>query len=306
MISSNKNNLELYIEYLYIQKNLSRNTCESYLSDLNQFSNFFKDKCLLSMEFSDIKKYVNYLSIKFSATSQSRKLSTLKQFYNFFLDQNKISTNPILGIDLPKLPKKIPKVLTEKEIIFLIEKSYDDFTEVGIRLTTMLEMIYSTGMRVSELLNLKLSSIKDDYSSLLIVGKGNKQRLMPITEKTKKILIQYLDVRDFFVRKDFKDLGYLFPSNSKSYHLTRNRFFQILKEFSKKINLDSTKVSPHVIRHSFATHLLNRGADLRMIQASLGHSDISTTQIYTHINTKKFKSILETKHPLKKITTKLS
>ena len=306
MIASNKNNLELYIEYLYIQKNLSKNTCESYLSDLNQFSNFFKNKCLLSIEFLDIKKYVNYLSTNFSATSQSRKLSTLKQFYNFFLDQNKISTNPILGIDLPKLPKKIPKVLTENEIIFLIEKSYNDFTEVGIRLTTMLEMIYSTGMRVSELLELKLSSIKDDYSSLLIVGKGNKQRLMPITEKTKKILLKYLNVRDFFIRKDSKDLGYLFPSNSKLNHLTRNRFFQILKEFSKKINFDSTKISPHIIRHSFATHLLNRGADLRMIQTSLGHSDISTTQIYTHINTKKFKSILETKHPLKKITSKLS
>ena len=169
----------------------------------------------------------------------------------------------------------------------------------------MIEILYATGIRVSELVNIKLSSFDENFSSVLIRGKGNKERVVPITEIAKKIIKKYLTVRQSFLNVNVDDNDFLFPSSSKNNHITRHRFFQMLKGLSVRTNISSSKLSPHVIRHSFATHLLERGVDLRVIQTSLGHSDISTTQIYTHVQTKKLKEILETKHPLKNKFDKL-
>ena len=187
----------------------------------------------------------------------------------------------------------------------IFEVCHKDKSNFGLRLTTMIEILYATGIRVSELVNIKLSFFDEKFSNILILGKGNKERVIPVTETAKTVIKKYLAVRKNFLNSNVDDNGFLFPSTSKSNHITRHRFFQMLKNLSAKTNIPSSKLSPHVIRHSFATHLLDRGVDLRVIQMSLGHSDISTTQIYTHVQTKKLKEILETKHPLKKNFSKL-
>ena len=165
-----------------------------------------------------------------------------------------------------------------------------------MRLTLQLEILYVTGIRVSELVNIKNGDINDDFSSIIIKGKGGDQRIVPIFGKVLDILKIYID--ELRSSQNGVINKFLFPSNSKEGHLTRNRFFQILKDLANKINLDPARVSPHIIRHSFASHLLNRGVDLRIIQESLGHKDISTTQIYTHIQPTKLRKILEKKHSI--------
>lgn len=296
---------ELFLEHLAVQKNLSVNTRKSYFFDIKNFLNFFKNLDLCCLDEKNLKDYFNLVAKKNSSSTQSRKLTSLNAFFNFLVSEGICKENPCVNIDFPKLEKKIPRVLSENQIKKLIDRSYNDKSDHGIRLSLMLELLYSTGIRVSELVQLKISSIGDNFESLLIVGKGGKQRFMPITKKTEKILKLYLLKRKEKL-KSKKDFGFLFPSSNLKNHITRNRFFQILKKFASIISLDSKYISPHIIRHSFASHLLNRGADLRIIQSSLGHADISTTQIYTHVNTEKFKNVLEKKHPLKKIVDKLT
>jgi|TARA_Y200000002_G_C22647243_1_gene649657 integrase/recombinase XerD len=302
---SNKLNIEKYIEYIVAQKNLSANTCLSYLNDLNQFSDFFPKTLLTDLKEHDIQNYINSLLKEYAPKTHSRKLSTIKQFYLFLIDENMCAENPSVNFVFPKNIKKLPIILSETEMDKIFEVCYKDKSNFGLRLTTMIEILYATGIRVSELVNIKLSSFDEKFSSVLIRGKGNKERVVPITEIAKKVIKKYLTVRQSFLNINVDDNGFLFPSSSKNNHITRHRFFQMLKDLSVRTNISSSKLSPHVIRHSFATHLLERGVDLRVIQTSLGHSDISTTQIYTHVQTKKLKEILETKHPLKNKFEKL-
>ena len=173
----------------------------------------------------------------------------------------------------------------------LIKKSYEDKSFKGLRTTLLIEILYATGIRVSELVGISLGDISDNYSSIVIRGKGGKQRIVPLFGKVKTVLKRYVAFLNQ-LKRPTKSL-FLFPSNSKFGHLTRNRFFQILKNLAKEIHLDLNRISPHVLRHSFASHLLSRGVDLRIIQESLGHKDISTTQIYTHIQSSRLRKILE-------------
>ena len=290
--------IEKYLEYLIAQKNLSKNTCESYKNDIQGFFKFVKVKKLEDIEIEKIKDYVNFLSKNFSPSSHSRKLSSLKNFFEFLNKKKKID-NPLDNFDFPKITRSLPKILNEEKINILINKTYEDKTPKGVRFSLLLEILYSTGIRVSELVTLKLSSIDDNMEFLIVKGKGKKERFLPILPKTKKILIQYLEIREIFLKNNTKDFGFLFPSNSILGHFTRNRFFQILKKLALRVNIKSDEISPHAIRHSFATHLLERGVDLRTIQESLGHTDISTTQIYTHVKLSKLKEILKNKSPLK-------
>lgn len=295
-----------YLEFLYVQKNLSKNSCSSYKNDLKQFLSFIGKKYLVYIDDEIVKRYVLFLSNHYSVSSHARKLSVVKQFFNFLLNENKINKNHFLNLDSPKSEKKLPLVLSESEINMIFDEAYKDESAKGLRFVTMMEIMYATGMRVSELVSLKVSSFKDDFSGLLILGKAQKERFVPLTETAKNVLIEYLKVRDSFIKDKSKKSNFLFPTNSKSSHITRIRFFQILKKICMKLTLNPERVSPHVIRHSFATHLLDRGVDLRTIQSSLGHADISTTQIYTHVQTKKLKNIIENKHPLKSSITKLT
>lgn len=301
-----KLNIESFLEFLVVQKNLSNNTTQSYLFDLKKLSDFFQDESISSLNECKIRVYVKHLSENYTASTHIRKLSAIKQFFLFLYQHGKCKVNPCVKVDFPKTQKKLPSILTESEINNLIDKSYSDTSANGKRLSVMLEILYCTGIRVTELIELRISSLQDNYSSILINGKGNKQRLMPLNKSTQTILIKYLKLKNNTVENVESRSDYIFSSRSKKKHLTRIRFYQLLKNFARKIGMDEEKISPHTLRHSFATHLLNRGADLRMIQSSLGHSDISTTQIYTQINPEKFKKILEEKHSIKKIIRKLN
>jgi integrase/recombinase XerD len=298
--------VDQYIEFLIVQRNLSKNSCFSYRTDLKQFLNFIGEKKLLYVDDSIVKKYILFLSSRYSVSSHARKLSVVKQFFNFLLNENKIIENRFLDLNSPKSEKKLPSVLSESEINMIFDEAYKDKSAKGIRFITMMEIMYATGIRVSELVGLKIASLKEDFSSILILGKGKKERYVPLTETAKAAIIEYLKVRENLIKNESKGSIFLFPTNSKSSHITRIRFFQILKGVCMKLTIDPNRVSPHVIRHSFATHLLDRGVDLRIIQTSLGHADISTTQIYTHVQTRKLKNIIENKHPLKSSINKLT
>ena len=298
--------VDQYIEFLIVQRNLSKNSCFSYRTDLKQFLNFIGEKKLLYVDDSIVKKYILFLSSRYSVSSHARKLSVVKQFFNFLLNENKIIENRFLDLNSPKSEKKLPSVLSESEINMIFDEAYKDKSVKGIRFITMMEIMYATGIRVSELVGLKIASLKEDFSSILILGKGKKERYVPLTETAKAAIIEYLKVRENLIKNESKGSIFLFPTNSKSSHITRIRFFQILKGVCMKLTIDPNRVSPHVIRHSFATHLLDRGVDLRIIQTSLGHADISTTQIYTHVQTRKLKNIIENKHPLKSSINKLT
>ena len=239
----------------------------------------------------------------YSVTSHCRKLSSLKNFFDFLIEKELIKQNFLDSVKFPKFKRSIPKVLSEDQILKIINVSYEDNSEKGLRLSLMLEILYATGIRVSELVSLKIGNIADDHSFMIILNKGRKERFVPLISRVQKILKKYIK----FLKSDnnnFKS-SYLFPSNSKSGHLTRIRFFQILQQIGSKAFIDKSYLSPHKVRHSFATHLLDRGVDLRIIQESLGHKDISTTQIYTHIKTKKLRKILTEKHSLQKNIHKL-
>ncbi len=283
--------IEKYIEFIFAQKNLAINTVISYQNDLIEFAKFIGEENFLKLTISHFKQYVNYLSKNFSSSSHCRKLSSVKNFFLYLYDLKLVKTTPIDLIDFPKLPKKIPKFLTESEVNDLIEKSYEDKSFKGLRTSLLIEILYATGIRVSELVSISLGDISDDYYSIIVKGKGGKQRIVPLFGKVRVVLKKYVIFLNQL--KQPKKSLFLFPSNSKLGHLTRNRFFQILKNLGEKINLDFKRISPHVLRHSFASHLLSRGVDLRIIQESLGHKDISTTQIYTHIQSNKLRKILE-------------
>jgi len=290
-MQKNINLIEKYIEFIFAQKNLAKNTVTSYKNDLSEFAKFIGHNDFLDLKLNQFKEYVVYLSKNFSPTSHCRKLSSVKNFFLYLYDLKLINTTPMDYIEFPKLPKKIPKFLSESEVNNLIKKSYVDQSLKGLRRTLLIEILYATGIRVSELVSIRLGDISDDYSSVIIRGKGGKQRSVPLFGKVMIVLKKYINFLNQLEQK--KKSLFLFPSNSKFGHLTRNRFFQILKNLGEEINLDLKRISPHVLRHSFASHLLSRGVDLRIIQESLGHKDISTTQIYTHIQSGKLRKILE-------------
>ena len=294
--------IEKYLENIAIKKNLSKNTLLSYKNDIDQFVNYLNLLDFNNLNQKLINDYLSHLSLNYSETSHCRKLSSLKIFFNFLCEKEYLEKNPFDSIQFPKRKKSIPKVFSEEQIIKVIDSSYKDKSIKGIRLSLMLEIMYATGIRVSELVSIKIGDLADDFSYVVIINKGKNQRVIPLILKVQEILKDYLSV----LKSDKNNDGvFLFPSNSKLGHITRNRFFQLLKKIVIESGIDEKDFSPHKIRHSFATHLLDRGVDLRVIQESLGHKDIATTQIYTHVKTKKLRKILEEKHSLKKNLNKL-
>ncbi len=294
--------IEKYLENITIKKNLSKNTLDSYKNDIFQFVNFLNLTNFKNIDDNKIKKYLSFLSSNYSETSHCRKLSSLKIFFNFLCDKDFLDINPFDSVKFPKFKRSIPKIISEEQILNLINLSYNDNSLKGLRLSLMLEIMYATGIRVTELVSIKIGDLADDFSSIIILNKGKNQRVIPLIVKVQEILKKYL----YKLRLDKNNQSiFLFPSNSKLGYITRNRFFQILKDLALKSGIEKKNLSPHKIRHSFATHLLNRGVDLRIIQESLGHKDISTTQIYTHVKTTKLRKILEEKHSLKKNINKL-
>ena len=302
----NENNyVSNFLEMIVIERGLAKNTASSYKDDLNQLVEFCKKKNLNILEL-DEKKLEEYLSKfinqGFEKTSLARKISTYTQFFNFLIDEKLIDNNPTKDIKQPKLDSKLPVILSVSDIQNLINFSKQDISNLGIRFNCMIEIMYATGIRVSELVTMTLASLYQDKNFIIISGKGNKERLVPISKDTQETINNYLKIRSFFFNKD-KEVKWLFPSKqSKIGHITRQRFSQLLSSLADGANLKAKKISPHKLRHAFASHLLANGADLRSLQLMLGHEDISTTQIYTHILDERLKQIVKDKHPLSKVS----
>ena len=296
--------VENFLEVLASEKGLSKNTLYSYKIDLDQFINFIQKKNIKNREFKekDIKEFIGTFKNKgYERSTVSRKISSLTHFFNFLLDEREIEINPLSNFEAPKQKKKLPIILSNQHIDKILEFTKQDQSEAGIRFYTMIEILYATGIRISELVEMKLSSIYENKNFLLIAGKGNKERLVPISKKTRETLNKYLTIRDYFI-SDKNNSIWMFPSKQSSIgHITRQRFNQLLNQLNSQANLGIKRISPHKLRHAFATHLLENGMDLRSLQQILGHADISTTQIYTHVLKERLKEIIKDNHPLSKV-----
>jgi integrase/recombinase XerD len=292
--------ITLFLDALKVQKGLSDNSIKAYLTDLEDLKKYFGNKKpIVTLETANEEDILAYLKIlkqkSFSAKTQSRRISAIRQFYDFCLLEKLIYKNPSTGIKNPKIEKNLPKFLTETEINTLLDAAEKE----NSMLYTLLEILYSTGLRVSELVSLKLSDIIENGMFLLVKGKGDKERVVPLTNIAKNAIQNWLIIRAKAVQEHNKI--FLFPSKTSNQgYITRERFAQLLKDLAIKTGIDYYKVSPHIIRHSFASHILNSGGDLKSIQAMLGHSNISTTEIYTHILDDTIKSAVLEHHPLAK------
>ena len=284
--------IESFLDSLYIEKGLSQNTVQSYKNDISSFATWvekYPDTSLAKTTKSNINQYIAHLfKSGLKSSSVNRKISTIKSFFIFLLKKKHILLSPVEDIDMVRQEKYLPVSMSEKEVELLLKSpSLDSF--IGRRDRAMIEMLYATGMRISELINLKITD--DDCNRLVakVMGKGSKERLIPYGEIASDHLNIYL--------QDRKDINSneIFLSN-RGKKITRGAFWNRIKLYLRKENLKES-ISPHTLRHAFATHLLNRGADLRSVQILLGHSDLSTTQIYTHIAKKRLGEILKKHHP---------
>lgn len=287
--------IEDFITYLRIDKKYSENTIESYTRDLMHYYHFNKEKNrnLHQIKKKDLKEYLAFLSDqKLDGRSISRNISCIRSFYKFLLIEKYIDTNPSELLELPKRKKTLPKVLSLEEIDRLLDFPLND--AFSYRNKAMIELMYATGLRVSELVNLKTHDVDLDMAIVRTIGKGSKERIIPIGEVALYYLKLYMiDYRSSLLKGKNTDALFL---NNHGTGMTRQGFFKILKKLAKEQQV-TTPFSPHTLRHSFATHLLNNGADLRSIQELLGHSDISTTQIYTHISNERLKENYKDFHP---------
>lgn len=297
-----------FLEMLTAERGVAKNSIISYQRDLLDFRQFLSSNKLneLTANSQNISSFIQYLAQKkLSARSINRKLSTIKNYYNFLISENHTDTNPVILVDLPRYKPPLPSALSISEIKQLIDFCNHDSSPMGIRIKAMIYLLYASGLRVSELVSLKMSSILINKASgeirkvFTVLGKGNKERAVVINDQAAKSLQEYLSVRGHFINpKLARSKLYLFPSLSAAGYMTRQNFAISLKQLALEAGLEPERVSPHVLRHSFASHLLEGGADLRTIQELLGHADIGTTQIYTHIQTEHIKKTLQQYHPL--------
>lgn len=302
------NYIEQFLEMTLAERGIAKNSLISYKRDLLDYKEFLHKKKIseLSTSSDNIDQYIANLAQKnISARSINRKISTIKSYYNFLISENHTDYNPVLIVDLPKYNNKLPNILSITDIHSLLEFCHNDTSPEGVRLSAMIHLLYASGLRVSELVSLKLIDITSGYSGLdvrttfVVKGKGNKERIVVINNKAREALVEYLKIRELFCKdRSAGAKHYLFVSGASEGHMTRQNFALLLKQAALGSGLDPEIVSPHVLRHSFASHLLENGADLRVIQEFLGHSDISTTQIYTHVQTKHLKKTLQEFHPL--------
>jgi integrase/recombinase XerD len=304
--------IEQFLEMMVAERGVAKNSVLSYKCDLLNFQKFLLDNKLLekNIKSQDVRDWIEYLSENGSgARSINRKISTIKSYYEFLISEKYANYNPCLMVDLPKYQNRLPSILSIDEIKSLFLYCDQDKKSDSIRLKAMIHLLYASGLRVSELVSIKLTNILVNQMSqnirkiFPIIGKGNKQRMVVINEQTIDSLSEYLAIRSEFIsKKNLKSKIYLFASSSTSGHMTRQNFAILLKQASIKAGIEAKNISPHILRHSFASHLLEGGADLRVIQELLGHADISTTQIYTHVQVKHLQQALE-HHPLKFFTT---
>lgn len=299
----------MFLEAQAAEFGASQNTLLAYGRDLKNVSEFLESKSI-SFEQADrgiVEDYLLHCDAQGLAKStRARRLSAIKQLYAFAFQEGWIASNPAIDIQGPGKDKKLPKTLSIEEVERLLSAAAQTGrTHIErSRNVCLMELLYATGMRVSELVSLPLTSAKGNPDMLLVLGKGGKERLVPLSVAAKTALKTWMDIRDAqdeSNRSNGKPVSrFLFPSRGKEGHLTRHSFYLKIKDIAVKANVSPSKVTPHVLRHAFATHLLQNGADLRVIQTLLGHADVSTTEIYTHVLEERLKSLVLEKHPLAK------
>lgn len=294
--------IDLFEEMLLSEKMSSQNTVRAYRKDIELFINYVHKELqtsILEITSNNIRRWLLYLNktINLSRNSHSRKISSLRVFYKFLVADGYILNNPAEEIKSSKKYMTLPKVLSIEEVLKLIKAIYPLNNPRAYRMLALVELMYSSGLRVEELVSLRLNSINFNNATIFITGKGGKERIVPVGNIALKAVKEYLNYRNEYFCLNKKSI-WMFPSNSsKKGHITARRFSQLLTELSREAGLNDLKISPHILRHSFATHLLSGGIDLRILQELLGHSDISTVQIYTHVVDNEKKKALRF-HPL--------
>jgi integrase/recombinase XerD len=295
---------EAFLEMLKAERGASANTEAAYAADLRHLFAFAgrRRQGPLTVDTEALRAYLKSLDyVGMTPRTVARRLSVMRQFFRFLLAERLRDDDPASTLDSPKLGRPLPKVLSRQEVDRLILAARGagggKGGEDGGRMATLLEILYGTGLRVSELVTLPLAAVERDPTALVVRGKGGKERLVPLSDPARLAIASWLHVRKAALGEE-RTSRFLFPSRGRTGHLTRQRFTQLLKEASLAAGIDPARVSPHVLRHAFASHLLEGGADLRSVQLMLGHADIATTQIYTHVLDEKLRALVQEKHPL--------
>ncbi len=293
---------------LAAERGAAANTREAYARDLKDFAGFLarRGRATHQAGVADLRAYLGQMvDAGLAPRSAARRLSTLRQFHRFLFAEGLRADDPTAGLDSPRQGRSLPKVLSEAEVEELLKAAYARPGAAGARLVALLELLYATGLRVSELVELPAAAAARDPRVLIVKGKGGKERMVPLSQPARDALKDYRRAAmEKSGRSTQSEAGaararkWLFPSRGAAGHLTRQRVAQLLKELAGEAKIDRAKVSPHVLRHAFASHLLDHGADLRSVQKMLGHADISTTQIYTHVLDARLKALVRDHHPL--------
>ena len=310
--------VDAFLDMLTTERGAAHNTRQAYYRDLADVSLFLRKNMSVELDVAttdQLKSYIKDLSEKthvkgersgkIASRTIARRLSALRQYYRFMISEGKRAEDPTALIESPKQTRTLPKTLSEDEVDRLIQTAGERGTPESVRLVALLEILYATGLRVSELVGMPLSAMGDANQFIMVSGKAGRERMVPLSDGAQAAVKNYMAVRNSFfgggeaaVARQEK---WMFPSRtSDTGHLTRQRFAQLLKDLARAAKVDEDRVSPHVLRHAFATHLLSNGADLRSVQQMLGHADIATTQVYTHIIDEQASKTVEDKHPLSK------
>jgi len=295
-----KQNLEDFTSYLLIEKNFSKHTSKAYHSDVMSFLLWLDETSCLDVNFAKVRDYLHFIQkFDYKKTTIARKIASIRTFYKYLYRERLVDTNPALNLNTPKRPKSLPKFLTVDEIEQILNNVKID-TPAGFRNRAILELLWATGMRVSELSGLNFGDLNLENNEITVFGKGAKERIVLVSERAKTYLQRYLDTARSLVAKGFRaepitDVAPIFINNT-GYRLQNRTIRNVINDIVETIELPK-KVTPHVFRHSFATRLIENGADLRVVQELLGHASISNTQIYTHVSTQRLKQVYNESHP---------
>ncbi|GAB4172269.1 MAG: site-specific tyrosine recombinase XerD [Rhodocyclaceae bacterium] len=288
--------LDAFTDSLWLEAGLARTTLSSYRSDLSRFAVWLaaRETSLVQAGPIELHEYLGEFSLGSKATSQRRLVSSLRRFYRYLIERGAIRADPLAGIDRPAAPERFPKTLSEDEVERLLDAP-DTATPLGLRNRAMIELMYATGLRVSELVSLRLFELSLEAGVLRVLGKGSKERMVPLGELAQDWIERYLrEARPRLLAHERSEVLFV---GRRGHALSRQMFWKIVKGCALRAGIEARRISPHVLRHAFATHLLNHGADLRVVQLLLGHADISTTQIYTHVARERLKLLHERHHP---------
>ncbi len=290
--------VEAFLEMMAVERDASPLTLSAYARDLSDADSHL-EAGLMDADASAVERWFRALAERgLSPATQSRRRSAVRQFYRFVLGEGWRADDPSSRLDAPRRGRSLPKVLERVEVERLIAAAAEGDTSGALRLTALVELAYASGLRVSELLTLQVEAVRRDPAFLIVRGKGGKERMAPLNAAARTAVSDWLAARDAARNPDVPDSPWLFPSRGAKGHLTPRRFAQLLDQAASRAGIDPARVSPHVLRHAFATHLLDGGADLRVVQTFLGHADISTTQIYTHVAGDRLVEVVHRHHPL--------